>query len=517
MNKKLTAAACILAAAMAGAAVFGACSAKGSYPFAPGDGDASADMNGFVFTKPSGGEADNNYQYDSVIEQDFRSTSEENASYFSLDRNTAGYSLVRAQINAGQRIAGDSVRVEEMINYFSYGYSAPVAGEGFKATAYLTDCPWTAGNKLLTVGMRTEEVVTAAECNNYVFLIDVSGSMSSSVWGTEGQTCLSLAKYGIGKLVEGLNANDTVSVVTYASGVGTELNPTHADEAGKKKIMKAVNGLRAYGATNASGGIQLAYANAAKNYSQTGNNRVILISDGDFNVGVTNQSDLKEFIQEKAKSGIYLSVLGVGMGNMRDDFMQTLALNGNGNYAYIDTAAEAEKVLCEELQGMLTVVAKDAKAKVEFNKETVEKYRLIGYDMKVMSEEDFEDSKKDAGEIGSNLCVTALYELKLKDDTAADAPVGDICVRFKSPAAEEEKEVNCSVTNQISDSSDVAFVACVAEFGLILRGSQHRGNASLQAVTSRLADLGAYLERDAYKSEFRALVQKADASGFYGK
>ena len=537
MKRKLTAAACILAASIAGAALFGGCAMKGgmvpdnnggqwfggiSFDNAgtiggSGANDPAAPDNAGGNSGSSESDKNENYAYENIFEQGFTNAALEASSYFSLDRNTANYSLVRAQLNSGSKIASKSVRVEELINYFSYGYPAPVAGEGFKATAYLSNCPWQAGNRLLTVGMRTEEVVVEAEKNNYVFLIDVSGSMSSRVDGLEGQTCLSLAKYGISKLVDGLGDNDSVSVVTYASGVDTVLDPTMATSSGKAKIMNAVNGLRAYGSTNASGGLELAYRNASKNFTQNGNNRIVLISDGDFNVGITDATELKEFIQEKANGGVYLSVLGVGMGNLRDDFMQTLALNGNGNYAYIDTPAEAEKVLCDELQGMLTVVAKDAKAKVEFNRDAVEKYRLIGYDMKRLTQEEYENSKTDAGEIGSNLCVTAVYEITLKEDAEAGARIADVSVRYKTPDAQEEREVNCSVSNALTSSEDAAFISCVAEFGLILRSSQYKGNATLKAVEARLADLPSYLEADAYKKEFKGLVAKAIASGYYGE
>ena len=528
MKRKLTAAACVLAASIAGAALFGGCSMKGM-PNVGGQwfGGISFDHSGVeggandpaAPDNAGNGENDQNenYVYENIYEQGFTNVAAEESSYFSLDRNTANYSLVRAQLNSGSKIASKSVRVEELINYFSYGYPAPVSGEGFKATAYLSNCPWQADNRLLTVGMRTEEVVVEAEKNNYVFLIDVSGSMSSRIDGLEGQTCLSLAKYGISKLVDGLGENDSVSVVTYASGVNTALAPTMATKSGKTKIMNAVNGLRAYGSTNASGGLELAYRNAAKNFTQNGNNRIVLISDGDFNVGITNERDLKEFIQEKANGGVYLSVLGVGMGNLRDDFMQTLALNGNGNYAYIDTPAEAEKVLCDELQGMLTVVAKDAKAKVEFNGDAVEKYRLIGYDMKRLTQEEYEDSKTDAGEIGSNLCVTAVYEITLKEGAEAGARIADVSVRYKTPDTQEEREVNCGVFNWLTNSEDAAFISCVAEFGLVLRGSQYKGNATLKAVEALLADFPAYLEADAYKKEFKSLVAMAIKSGYYGE
>ncbi len=456
------------------------------------------------------GSAGGNFHYDSIVETSFRETVQDDSIYFSLDRNTASYSQVRSQLNVGAAIAPDSVRIEELINYFSYDYPAPEEGEVMKATAYLTDCPWEPAHKLVTVGVKSEEKVLSAERNNYVLLIDVSGSMGAHVRGLEGMTCLDLVKEGVKELVAGLGENDTVAVATYAGNAGQLLEPTMATEEGKKSILRAVNGLNAYGSTNGAGGLEVAYGLAQRYFSENGNNRVIMLSDGDFNVGLNTQGELLEFIQEKAKSGVYLSVLGVGMGNMRDDFMQTLALNGNGNYAYIDTPMEAKKVMGEELNGMLVAVAKDAKAGVTFSEETVEKYRLIGYDMKLMSEDDFNNQEKDAGEIGSNLCVTALFEVELKEDAVEEAVLGNVEIRFKNVDAEKTAgAVTAEIRNILSENEDALFISCVAEFGLLLRDSAYKKNASYDAILSRLADLPAYLERDAYKSEFKTLVEKA--------
>ncbi len=451
-----------------------------------------------------------NYRYDSIVEQDFHETAKEPSSYFSLDRNTAGYSLVRAQINAGRQIASDSVRLEELINYFDYDFPAPEEGE-LSVSTYVSDCPWSE-NKLLTVGIRTEEKELGDVRSNYVLLIDSSGSMSARVQGLEGTTCMDLVKLTVSKLTERLTERDSVSIVTYASGSEEVLEPVLADEAGKERILRAVDGLNAYGSTYGSGGIEKAYANAEKYFSEEGNNRVILMTDGDFNVGLFSEAELKEFIGEKAKSGVYLSVLGYGMGNARDDFMQTLALNGNGNYAYIDTPLEAEKI-CGELGGMLTTVAKDAKAGMTFS-ENVKRYRILGYDMKTMSESDFNNSEKDAGEIGSNLCVVAVYEAELAQDVEGE-PLAEVAVRYKTKEG-EEREVTRTVENVSAAEEDIAFIACVAEFGLVLRCSAYRGNAALSAVVSRLDGMEEYLEGDIYKAEFRSLVKKAVSSGYYG-
>lgn len=465
---------------------------------------------------PDVSEGNPGYHYDGVVEQGWSETAWSPSAYFSLDRNTANYSQVRALINNGAKVTSDSVRIEELINYFSYGFPAPEEGELMSANAYLSDCPWNDGSKLVTVGIRTAERKLDAGRNNYVFLIDISGSMSARVSGLEGVTCLDLVKYGIDKLVGGLSASDAVSVVTYASGVGTALEPTLCDEAGKTAVHAAVEKLNASGATNGAGGLELAYRCAETYKAEGGNNRVILMTDGDFNVGMHDTESLKTFIADRAKSGVYLSVIGVGMGNMRDDLMQTLALNGNGNYAYIDTPREAEKTLEEELGGMLVPVAKDAKAGVTFDADSVERYRLIGYDMKHMSGEEFDDPEKDAGEIGSNLTVVAVYEVVLRETAEEGATLADVTLRFQSAADGAAQEIARTVRNTPDERDDLRFIACVAEFGLVLRNSEFKGGATLADVLSRLDGMREYLSADVYKEEFRDLVERAASSGYYG-
>lgn len=499
MKKQITAFVCSCAAAAL------LCGCSGGMKFA----DSGLYPAGESYPLFSDGE---NYLYDTVVEQGFSDTETAPSSYFSLDRNTAGYSLVRTQLRQGVKISPESVRLEELVNYFDYDYPAPEAGEAVAVSAYLSDCPWNAEHKLMTVGIKTEEAVRTGDAN-YVLLVDVSGSMGGTLAGTEGQSRLDLVKYGANKLLDTLGAQDRVSIVTYASGVKTVLESTAATEENKPAIRNAINKLSSYGSTNGSDGLQRAYEQAEAHRAENGNNRIIILSDGDFNVGVSNQDELKEFIQEKAKSGIALSVVGVGMGNLRDDFMQTLALNGNGNYCYIDTPLEAQKVFVEEVAGTLYTVAKDAKAGVTFNADAVSSYRLLGYDMKTMSEEDFNNTEKDAGEIGSNLCVTAMYEIELSDaDT--DAALAEAAVRYKNEAG-EDCEVTLTVTGQETATQDVQFAACVAEFALVLRASAYRGNASLENVLARLEGMSAYLAEDVYKSEFAELAAVAKASGYY--
>lgn len=520
MKKKLLP---LFAVCAAGAIALSACMANDDNRWSASDIFGDPSENGSYYPQfeemfnSAGSFNGENFRYESIVEQGFHETAKAPSSYFSLDRNTASYSQVRAQLMSGRQIASDSVRAEELINYFSYSFPAPEDGEEVRATAYLSDCPWNEENKLVTVGIRTQEREIEAEFNNYVLLVDVSGSMSSHVQGLEGTTVMDLVKYGAEKLVSGLSDSDYVSIVTYASGIEVKLEPTRADEKGKSDIIKAIEKLNAYGSTNGSGGLQLAYEQAQKHFSEEGNNRVILMTDGDFNVGIYDADQLKEFVQEKAKSGIYLSVLGFGMGNMRDDFMQTLALNGNGNYAYIDTPAEAEKVLSKELAGMLVPVAKDAKAGVTFDAELVSRYRLIGYDMKIMSESDFNNSEKDAGEIGSNLNVVALYEIELAEGVSEGEALAEVIVRYKSAGeSEEDREITETVRNTVSQNEDVAFIACVAEFSLVIRKSEYRGNSSLSAVLSRLKDMPTYLDSDPYKTEFQRLVEIAQKAGYDG-
>ena len=501
--KKLLA--CI-AALTASCLMFGACGAA-----APNDSMQGPSGGNFFYPDsfadgdlrdPSTG--DDGFHYNSIKEVGFTEVSKAASSYFSLDRNTASYSHVRSMIEREYKVSEDSVRIEEMINYFDYDFDAPT-DKAVAISSALADSPWSE-NKLMAVGLKTTEIKNENNAN-YVFLIDVSGSMS-------GDNRLGLAKKGFNLLLDGLGEKDVVSIVTYASGVKTVLDGGECTEKGKGEIRKKISSLVASGATSGGDGLERAYNIAQKHFITGGNNRVIIISDGDFNVGITKQDDLKEFIQNKAQSGIYLSVIGVGMGNMRDDILETLATCGNGNYAYLDSENEARKVFVDELQGNLFTVAKDAKAGVTFT-EAVEKYRLIGYDAKIISEDDFNNSAADTGEIGSNLCVTALYELVLSEQ--AEGKLADIEVRYKDVTG--DTEVNESVTSTVDidtpSSDDLSFISCVAEFGLILRNSAYKGSASLSSVLERLNGLSEYIKGDIYKQEFVTLVGKASELKYY--
>lgn len=442
-----------------------------------------------------------NYQYDGISENDFVSTAEETSSYFSLDRNTASYSLMRREINQGLTTNANSVRLEEYVNYFNYNYARPSGEDALALSGSVFDCPWNEENKLFTIGIAAEEISFASDIqNNIIFLIDISGSMF-------GEDRLGLIQQAFTMLLDNLGDNDYVSIVTYASNCRVALSGARGTE--KTKIANVLQDLSASGTTNGSGGIQLAYAEAEKYFIQGGNNRVILATDGDFNVGISDKNQLKNFISEKRQSGIYLTVLGVGMFNTNDSIMKTLAESGNGNYAYLDSVAEARKVLVEELNGTFNVVAKDAKAGVFFDPETVEKYRLIGYESKMLSQDEFYDENKDAGEIGSGHTVTAVYEIKIKDNAAGN--IATVEIKYKHPESNENKNITETFTTydySANPDEDCIFIGCVVEYGLLLRNSEFKGNADFENVISRLSQLSCVRE-DPFKAEFLEIVKKA--------
>ena len=443
-----------------------------------------------------------NYQTEDILEHDFVSPEVEPDSYFSLDRNTASYSYMRRIINEGRKVASGTVRMEEYINYFSYDYARPEDGDALAISSKLFDCPWNDEHKLLSIGVAAEEIEFSEKPNNIVFLIDTSGSMY-------GDDRLGLIQQSFSMLTESLSADDTVSIVTYAGDSRVALSG--ASGSNKTQICNVLQDLTANGSTNGQGGIQKAYALAEQYYSAEANNRVILATDGDFNVGASSKSALTRLITQKRNSGIYLSVLGVGMYNTNDVTMKTLAENGNGNYAYLDSVAEARKVLVEELGGTFNVVAKDAKMGVTFSADTVEKYRLLGYESKMMTQEEFDDEKKDAGEIGSGHTVTALYEIELKEN--ASGGVATCEVRFKSPDTDESAAISETVTTDgyiETPDEDSVFIGCVAEYALILRQSKYKGDADIENVITRLVSLDCTKEDgNQFRAEFLEIVKKA--------
>jgi len=474
----------------------------------------------------------NTEQYDPIVENRFLRPLEAPLSTFSIDVDTASYANVRRFLSGNQLPPPSAVRIEEMINYFSYDYPRPEGDEPFSVNFELAACPWNNDHQLLRVGLAGREIERDKRgASNLVFLLDVSGSMMD-------QNKLPLVKQAMRLLVQRLTEDDRVAIVTYASGTAVRLESTNGQN--KKAILDVIEGLSAGGSTNGSGGIQLAYQQAVKNFLPEGNNRVILATDGDLNVGITQDDQLVKLIEEKAKSGVFLSVLGFGMGNLKDSKLEKLADKGNGNYAYIDNLREARKVLVDEMAGSLVTIAKDVKIQIEFNPARVAAYRLIGYENRKLRARDFDDDTKDAGEIGAGHTVTALYELVpagSEDDKAAAIPgqpelkyqkvvrpttaltdaadsneLATIRLRYKKPDGRKSRLIERTVTGQgVSFSGatpDFQFAAAVAAFGMLLRDSKYAGNATLAAV-EEYATPGLNNDPSGYRAEFVDLVRKS--------
>jgi len=463
----------------------------------------------------------NNESYDHIVENTFKKTKDEALSTFSIDVDTASYSNMRRFLNQNQLPPMGSVRIEEMINYFTYDYPQPTGDEAFSVSTEVSTAPWNKAHKLVRIGLRGREVIPEKRpMSNLVFLLDVSGSMNN-------RNKLPLLKKGLKMLVEQLGENDRVSIVVYAGASGLVLPATSCDN--KKDILWALERLSAGGSTNGAGGIQLAYQTAVANYIEGGINRVILATDGDFNVGTTNRNELTKLIEKKAKSGVFLSVLGFGMGNYKDSTLETLADKGNGNYAYIDTVAEAEKVLVKEMGSTLITIAKDVKIQVDFNSAAVKAYRLIGYENRMMAKEHFNDDTKDAGEIGAGHTVTALYEIipvgvqsslppSVEPSKYATVEVPNIAnsyellevrVRYKQPDSNTSSLLKFPLEDSDSTfasmSDDFRFATGVATFGMLLRNSKLAPNMTLDDVL-RMAESS---KDKPYRSEFIELVKKA--------
>ncbi len=471
----------------------------------------------------------NTAAYDHIVENPFLDAKSNPLSTFSIDVDTASYSNIRRFINEGSLPAKDAVRVEEMINYFAYDYSQPADEKPFAVHVDLASCPWEPSHRLVRIGLKGREIATDKRgASNLVFLLDVSGSM-------EPTERLPLVKQAMRLLVEKLTENDRVAIVVYAGASGVALPSTNG--AHKEQILQALENLQAGGSTNGAEGIQLAYRIAADNFIKGGVNRVILATDGDFNVGVTNQGDLIRLIEEKAKTGVFLSALGVGTDNLKDSTMQKLADKGNGNYAYLDSLDEARKVLVQQMNGTLVTIAKDVKIQVEFNPARVASYRLIGYEKRMLRKEDFNNDKVDAGEIGAGHTVTALYEVVpvgVSANPAASVPPVDtlkysanerstnerstssemltVKLRYKKPDGDKSDLVEHAVTDDSGDfakaSPDFKFAAAVAEFGMILRDSEHKGNGTFGAVLE-WANEGKGADANGYRAGFIELVRKA--------
>ena len=466
----------------------------------------------------------NTEEYDSIREIGFQSVRNQPLSTFSVDVDTASYSNLRRMIEDGyslEEIPSGAVRIEELLNYFSYDYNLPEGDEPFGVTTVLGDCPWNEDAKLLQIGLKTEEIdFSEAPHSNLVFLLDVSGSMYSD-------DKLPLLQKSFAMLAEELTEKDRVSIVTYAGSDKVVLEGVSGDD--KTKIIDALESLEAGGSTNGADGIETAYKLAGEYFIEGGNNRVILATDGDLNVGVSSESELDKLITKKKESGVFLSVLGFGTGNIKDNKMETLADRGNGNYAYIDSLSEAKKVLVKQMGATLVTVAKDVKLQVEFNPAYVKGYRLLGYENRMLQTEDFEDDKKDAGEIGAGHMVTALYEI-IPVDSEQEIPETELKyqaesgnvgvengewltlkIRYKAPDSDESRLCSYPVTEDAyleQPGEDFNFAAAVAEFGLLVRDSEYKKDASFENVRELLKLVDT--ESDEYKDEFVYLVKKLE-------
>lgn len=471
----------------------------------------------------------NTEAYDQVVENPFLAAVRNPLSTFSIDVDTASYSLVRRFLSEGRLPPQGAVRIEELVNYFSYDDPPPKGETPFSVNIEVAECPWNSDHRLARIGLKGREFPQDERpASNLVFLIDVSGSM-------DAPNKLPLVKAGLNLLVDRLNRNDHVAIVVYAGASGLVLPPTRGDQ--KELIQSAIEQLTAAGSTHGSAGIRLAYQTAVEHFITGGTNRVILCTDGDFNVGVTSQDELIRLIEDKARTGVFLTVLGFGMGNYKDSTLEKLADKGNGNYGYIDNMREARKMLAEQLQGTLITIAKDVKLQVEFNPARVVAYRLIGYENRVLAAEDFNNDAKDAGDIGAGHSVTALYELVppgqslgesgpelgsvdplryQKTNGVSEAAGGDelfrLALRFKLPDAATSQRLEFTAIDngrKISQASrDFTWSSAVAAFGMILRDSKHKGNATLASV-AELAQSAKGPDAQGHRGEFVQLVETA--------
>jgi len=473
----------------------------------------------------------NTARYGNIEENPFLASATNPLSTFSIDVDTASYSNVRRFLESGVLPPKDAVRVEEMINYFNYDYPQPNDNRPFSVNLDAASCPWSPSHRLVRIGLKGREMPNEKRpASNLVFLLDVSGSM-------EPANRLPLIKQAMRLLVEKLSENDRVAIVVYSGASGLALPSTTGDH--KEQILGALENLQAGGSTNGAQGIELAYQTAAEHFIKGGVNRVILATDGDFNIGATSEGDLVSLIQAKAKGGVFLSVLGVGDDNLNDSMMQKLADKGNGNYAYLDSVDEARKVLVQQINATLVTIAKDVKIQVEFNPARVASYRLIGYEKRILRKEDFNNDKIDAGEIGAGHTVTALYEvvpvgteanpagsippvdpLKYQPTTPVVASLPKptspelltVKLRYKEPDGDTSKLIERPFVDTgaqfANAASDLKFAAAVAEFGMILRDSEFKGTGTLGAV-AEWAREGQGADENGYRVGFLTLVRKA--------
>lgn len=458
--------------------------------------------------------------YAAIHENGFKKAIESPLSTFSIDVDAASYANIRRFLNNGNRPPKDAVRIEEMVNYFNYDYPQPDNGDPFSINTEVNSCPWNEDNLLLHIGIQGLKLnMEDLPPSNIVFLLDVSGSMSSP-------NKLPLLKKSFELLLKQLDEEDRVAIVVYAGSSGLVLPSTSGDQ--KEKILQALNNLQAGGSTAGAAGLKLAYKVATENYIKKGNNRIILATDGDFNVGVSSDAEMERLIEKEREKGVFISVLGFGMGNYQDSKMETIADKGNGNYAYIDNILEAKKVLVNEFGGTMFTIAKDVKIQIEFNPAVVESYRLIGYENRLLNNEDFEDDKKDAGELGSGHTVTALYEIVPAGSASSQAntlkyltanlnnlakksdEIATVKFRYKKPDGEKSKLIEKTIAyreKRFEDMSDnFRFSASVAGFGMLLRDSEHKGDLNWDKVI-RMAQNAKGRDQEGYRSEMIQLMK----------
>lgn len=469
-----------------------------------------------ITTKKGNYRIENDESYKELFENPFKSVSYDPLSTFSIDVDRASYSNIRRMINNGQHVPFDAIKVEEMINYFDYDYDSPTDDRPFAAHTEIIKTPWNEKSLLMKVGLKGKEINPSdLPPSNITFLIDVSGSMSAV-------NKLPLLKSAFTVLVDNLTEKDKVAIVVYAGAAGIVLEPTSGDK--KEEILEALHNLSSGGSTAGGEGIELAYKLAQENFKKNGNNRVVLATDGDFNVGASSDKAMEKLIGEKRKTGVFLTCLGFGMGNYKDSKLETLADKGNGNYAYIDTMQEAHKFLGKEFSGTLFTIAKDVKIQVEFNPANVKSYRLIGYENRLLNNEDFKDDTKDAGEIGAGHTVTALYEI-VPTNSDYNAVAGEalkyqasiptahdelltVKIRYKKPDGNKSMVIEHVVKNEISEkvSADLNFMSAVAMFGMKLRKSEYVQHISKSELIT-LARSGKGEDEDGFRAEFVRLIK----------
>ena len=474
----------------------------------------------------------NTEQYDFIEESGFKTVVDDPLSTFSIDVDTASYANVRRFLNMNQMPPKDAVRIEELLNYFSYDYPEAKGDVPFSVLTELSECPWNKEHRLLHIGIKGKEIKTEnLPRTNLVFLLDVSGSMSSP-------DKLPLLKRGFKLLTKQLRGKDRVAIVVYAGAAGIVLPSTPGSN--KAAILSAIEKLQSGGSTAGAQGIQQAYKVAKENFIRNGNNRVILATDGDFNVGMSSDGELVRLIEEKRNDGIFLTVLGFGTGNIKDSKMEKLADKGNGNYAYIDNLLEAKKVLIKEMGSTLFTIAKDVKIQTEFNPAKVRAYRLIGYENRILNKEDFDDDKKDAGELGAGHTVTALYEMipagseenvsrsddlkyqesTIKKEALASDEIMTLKLRYKLPAEDQSRRIVHPVKEKYLSSDETSdnfkFSAAVAEFGMVLRDSKFKGNSSYSNII-KLAKASKGKDDEGYRAEFIRLAEQAELLDSEGK